>query len=80
MTTDLKNRGLKDIFVACIDLLTGFDDAIYTAYPQTKVRLCVVRLVRAALKYVTDKDSRAVAADLKKINNATTLVEAEQAL
>jgi putative transposase len=78
--TDLKNRGLKDIFVACIDGLTGFDDAIYTAYPQTKVQLCVVHLVRAALKYVTDKDSRAVAADLKKIYNAATLIEAEQAL
>lgn len=78
--TDLKNRGLKDIFVACIDGLAGFDDAIYTAYPQTKVQLCVVHLVRAALKYVTDKDSRAVAADLKKIYNAATLVEAEQAL
>lgn len=78
--TDLKNRGLKDIFVACIDGLTGFDDAIYTAYPQTKVQLCVVHLVRAALKYVTDKDCRAVASDLKKIYNAATLVEAEQAL
>ena len=78
--TDLKNRGLKDIFVACIDGLTGFDEAIYTAYPQTKVQLCVVHLVRAALKYVTDKDSRAVVTDLKKIDNAATLIEAEQAL
>lgn len=78
--TDMKNRGLKDIFVACIDGLTGFADAIHTAYPETKVQLCVVHLVRAALRYVTDKDSKAVAGDLKKIYNAATLIEAEDAL
>ena len=48
--TDMKNRGLKDLFVACIDGLTGFADAIHTAYPETKVQLCVVHLVRAALR------------------------------
>jgi len=78
--TDLKNRGLKDIFVACIDGLTGFPDAIHAAYPDTKVQLCVVHLVRAALRYVTDKDSRAVARDLKAIYQAATVIEAEQAL
>jgi transposase-like protein len=78
--TDLKNRGLADIFVACIDGLSGFAEAIHTAYPDTKVQLCVVHLVRAALRYVTDKDSRAVARDLRKIYNAPTLIEAEQAL
>lgn len=78
--TDMKNRGLKDIFVACIDGLTGFAEAIHTAYPETKVQLCVVHLVRAALRYVTDKDSKAVACDLKKIYNAPTLLEAEDAL
>lgn len=78
--TDLKNRGLSDIFVACIDGLAGFADAIHTAYPDTKVQLCVVHLVRAALRYVTDQDSRAVARDLKQIYNAATLIEAEQAL
>jgi len=78
--TDMKNRGLKDIFVACIDGLSGFAEAIHTAYPETKVQLCVVHLVRAALRYVSDKDSRAVARDLKKIYNALTLLEAEQAL
>lgn len=78
--TDMKNRGLKDIFVACIDGLTGFADAIHTAYPETKVQLCVVHLVRAALRFVTDKDSKAVARDLKKIYNAATLIEAETAL
>jgi transposase-like protein len=78
--TDLKNRGLSDILVACIDGLAGFADAIHTAYPDTKVQLCVVHLVRAALRYVTDQDSRAVARDLKQIYNAATLIEAEQAL
>ncbi len=78
--TDLQNRGLQDIFVACIDGLSGFAEAIHTAYPQTKVQLCVVHLVRAALRYVSDKDSKAVARDLKTIYNAATLVEAEQAL
>ena len=78
--TDLKNRGLQDIFIVCVDGLTGFPEAIRTAYPQTKVQLCIVHLVRAALKYVTDKDSRAVAADLKKIYQSATVSEAEQEL
>jgi putative transposase len=78
--TDLKNRGLADIFIACVDGLTGFPEAIRAAYPQTKVQLCVVHLVRAALRYVTTEDGRAVAADLKKIYQAATASEAEQAL
>jgi len=78
--TDLQNRGLKDIFVACVDGLTGFTDAIRAAYPHTKVQLCIVHLVRAALKYVSTTDSKPVAADLKKIYQAATVQEAEQAL
>lgn len=78
--TDLKNRGLRDIFVACIDGLSGFAEAIHAAYPQTKVQLCIVHLVRAALRYVSTQDSKAVIADLKKIYQAATPVEAEQAL
>jgi putative transposase len=78
--TDLKNRGLNDIFLACVDGLTGFPEAIRTAYPQTKVQLCLVHLVRAALRYVTDKDSKPVARDLKKIYQAATVLEAEQEL
>lgn len=78
--TDLKNRGLADIFVACVDGLAGFPDAIRAAYPQTKVQLCIVHLVRAALRYVADKDSKAVVRDLQKIYQAATLLEAEQAL
>lgn len=78
--TDLKNRGLEDIFVACIDGLTGFADAIRAAYPQTSVQLCIVHLVRAALRYVSTEDSKPVAADLKKVYQAATIAEAEQAL
>jgi transposase-like protein len=78
--TDLQNRGLNDIFIACIDGLAGFAEAIHTAYPQTSVQLCIVHLVRAALRYVSTQDSHAVVADLKKIYQAATVVEAEQAL
>lgn len=78
--TDLKSRGLNDIFVACIDGLSGFTDAIHAAYPQTKVQLCIVHLVRAALRYVSSEDSQEVVRDLKKIYQAATVVEAEQAL
>lgn len=78
--TDLKSRGLRDIFVACIDGLSGFPDAIRAAYPQATVQLCIVHLVRAALRYVSTPDAQAVSADLKKIYSAATVVEAEQAL
>jgi transposase-like protein len=78
--TDMKNRGLADIFVACVDGLTGFPEAIRTVYEKAKVQLCVVHLVRSALRYVSDTDSKAVARDLKKIYNAATLPEAEAAL
>ena len=78
--TDLQNRGLNDIFVACIDGLSGFAEAVHAAYPQAKVQLCLVHLVRAALKYVSSEDSQAVVRDLKKIYQAATVLEAEQAL
>ena len=78
--TDLKSRGLRDIFVACIDGLSGFAEAIHAAYPQTSVQLCIVHLVRAALRYVSTEDSAAVTAGLKKIYQSATVVEAERAL
>lgn len=78
--TDLKSRGLSDVFVACVDGLTGFPEAIRAAYPETRVQLCVVHLVRAALRYVTDQDGRAVAADLKAVYGAANAAEAERAL
>jgi putative transposase len=78
--TDLKSRGLSDIFVACIDGLSGFAEAIHAAYPHTAVQLCIVHLVRAALRYVSTEDSKSVARDLKKIYQAATIGEAEAAL
>jgi putative transposase len=67
------------MFIVCVDGLTGFAEAIRVAYPQARVQLCIVHLVRAALKYVTDKDSEPVAADLKKIYQSASVEEAEQA-
>jgi putative transposase len=78
--TDLKNRGVSDLLIVCVDGLTGFPEAIRTADPQAKVQLCIVHLVRAALRYVADKDGRAVAADLKAVYMSATALEAEQAL
>ena len=78
--TELQNRGVKDIFIACCDGLTGFPEAIETVFPQTRVQLCIVHMVRNSLKYVSYKDRKAVAADLKKIYGANTESEAEQAL
>jgi transposase-like protein len=78
--TDLKNRGLKDILIACCDGLKGFPQAIEAVYPQTQVQLCIVHLIRNSLRYVPWKDSRAVAADLKPIYQSATLEEAEAAL
>ena len=68
--TELKNRGLEDILIACVDGLKGFPDAINSVYPQTRVQLCVVHMIRNSLKYVTWKDYRAVTRDLKAIYRA----------
>jgi transposase-like protein len=78
--TELKNRGLKDILIACCDGLTGFPEAIGAVYPQTQVQLCIVHLMRNCLNYVPWKDKKAVATDLKPIYQAVTIEEAETAL
>lgn len=78
--TELQNRGVKDILIACVDGLKGFPDAINTAYPQTQIQLCIVHMVRNAMKYVPWKDYKAVAADLKKIYQSVTEEEALLAL
>jgi len=75
--TDLKNRGVRDIFIACVDGLTGFPDAIETAYPKAEVQLCIVHQVRNSLKYVSWKWRKEVADDLKLIYTAATVEEAE---
>jgi len=77
--TELGNRGVKDIFIACVDGLTGFPEAINTAFPKTKVQLCIVHLVRNSLRYVPYKDMKAVAADLKSIYRSITVADAENA-
>lgn len=78
--TELKNRGLSDILIACVDGLTGFPDAIEAVYPKTKVQLCIVHMIRNSLKFVPWKYKREIVADLKLIYEANTIEEAEQAL
>jgi putative transposase len=78
--TELKNRGVQDIFIACVDGLKGFPEAIEAVYPQTQVQLCIVHLVRHSLSYVSHKDRKQVATDLKAIYQAPTLEEAEHQL
>lgn len=78
--TELKNRGLQDIFVACCDGLKGFPEAIEALYPQTRVQLCLVHQVRNSLRYVHWKERKAVAADLRAIYGAATVEQAESAL
>lgn len=70
--TELKNRGVQDILIACVDGLKGFPDAIAAEYPETRIQLCIVHMVRNSLKYVSWKDYKAVTADLKRIYQATT--------
>jgi putative transposase len=78
--TELRNRGVKDVFIACVDGLKGFPQAIETVYPQAQVQLCIVHLVRASLNYVNWKERKAVAQDLKAIYRAGTAEQAQQEL
>lgn len=75
--TELNNRGMKDCFIACVDGLTGLPEAIEAVFPQTRVQLCMVHLVRNSLKYVSFKQRKAVAIDLKAIYTVSTEAEAE---
>jgi len=76
--TDLQNRGIKDIFIACVDGLKGFPDAIESAFPRTKIQLCIVHMVRNSLRYVPSKDMKEVAKDLKLIYNSVSEEEAQK--
>ena len=78
--TELKNRGLEDIFIACVDGLKGFPEAIESVYPETEVQLCIVHMIRNSLKYVSWKDRKALAASLKEIYVSATVEEAESQL
>jgi len=75
--TELKNRGVKEILIACVDGLKGFPQAIESVFPQAVVQLCIVHLVRASLNYVNWKERKQVAADLKEIYRAATATQAE---
>jgi transposase-like protein len=74
--TELNQRGVEDILIACVDGLKGFPDAINTVFPQTHIQLCIVHMVRNSLKYVSWKDYKAVTADLKRVYRSATEDEA----
>ncbi|SQH93342.1 transposase IS1113 [Salmonella enterica subsp. salamae] len=78
--TELKNRGLQDILIACVDGLKGFPDAINSVYPQTHIQLCIIHMVRNSLKYVSWKDYKAVTSGLKAVYQASTEEAALMAL
>ena len=80
VVTELRNRGVQDILIACVDGLKGFPEAIEAVFPKTTVQLCIVHMVRHSLNYVSWKKRPEVAADLKRIYTAATADEAEQRL
>ena len=80
VVTELRNRGVQDIFIACVDGLKGFPEAIEAVFPRAAVQLCIVHMVRHSLNYVSWKRRPEVAADLKRIYESATADEAEQRL
>jgi putative transposase len=78
--TELKNRGVQDVFLACVDGLTGLPEAIETLYPKAQVQLSIVHMIRQALKYVSFKDRKGLLDDLKQIYRAPTVEAAQAAL
>lgn len=78
--SDLQNRGVEDILIACVDGLTGFPEAINSIYPQTEVQLCVIHQIRNSIKYVASKHHKAFMADLKPVYRAVSKEAAETAL
>ena len=80
VVTELHARGVQDIFIACMDGLTGFRDAVLAVFPKTLIQRCIMHQIRASLKYVTWKDQKAFMADLRPVYQAATRDEAELAL
>lgn len=78
--TEIRNRGVRVVYIVCTDGLKGFPEAIETVYPKAQVQACIVHLIRASLNFVSWKERRAVAADLKPVYKAVNDVAAEQAL
>lgn len=77
VVTELKNRGVQDILIACVDRLKGFPDAIEAVYPKAAIQPCIVHMVRHSLNFVPWKARKEVAADLKQIYGAATVEEAD---
>ena len=80
VVTEIKNRGVQDIFIACIDGLKGFPEAIETVFGQTQIQVCIVHMVRNSLKYVSWKDRKSVAADLRTIYSSVNEGAARESL
>ena len=78
--TELQNRGVKDIFIACVDGLKGFPEVIESVYPKAEVQTCIVHMVRASLSYVNWKQRKQVAADLRQVYQAATADDASEQL
>lgn len=80
VVTELQNRGVEDIFIACVDGLKGFPEAIESVFPQTQVQLCIVHMIRNSVKYVSWKDRKKLCANLKEIYTAATSEDAQTQL
>jgi len=78
--TDIQNRGVDDILIACVDGLTGFPEAINSLYPQTEIQLCIIHQIRNSMKYVASKNQKAFMVDLKAVYRASNKENAEAAL
>jgi len=78
--TDLQNRGVEDILIACIDGLKGFPEAIESVFPKTEIQLCIIHQIRNSMKYVGSKNQKAFMTDLKPVYRASNLAAAETAL
>ena len=80
VVTELKNRGVKDIYIACVDGLKGFPEAIESVFPNTEIQACIVHMIRNSLRYVSYKSRKEVVRDLKAIYQSATVAEAEKHL
>jgi transposase-like protein len=78
--TQLKNRGLEDMLIACMDGLTGFPDALRAIFPNTRIQLCIVHMVRNSTKFVSWKDLKKLCADLKTVYSANSEESGHDAL
>ena len=80
IVTELKNRGVQQIYVACVDGLKGFTEAINSVFPETMVQLCIVHMIRNSVKYVSYKDKKELMGDLKQVYDAVNEQQAEESL